>query len=555
MYSILNFLSTASMTAMDYLDAILQLLAGLGAFLIGFKILSDNIEKLANKGIKKLFEKTGKNKIVGVGIGAGVSAIIQSSSAATVMIVGFVNAGIMSLATATCLIMGANIGTTITGQIVALQAFDITKFAMALTCVGIFIDMFAKKEKTKSIGLSLGGLGLVFLALSYMSGAMVGFRNSPEVIDLLSKCNNPFLLLLIGLGFTALIQSSSATATIVISMAVAGISIGTDCNSVLYVILGSNIGTCVTALISSIGTNVNAKRASIIHLLFNVIGSLIFFVMLLIWKNFMNDTFVRLFKEPATQIAMFHTFFNVTATLIFLPFTNLFVKASCLIIRDKKKEEVYTNLDERFLNNPSVALSQAKKEIVILGELCINTLNNAMDGFLAINLDNKENILEEMAKINDLNKNILAYLVKVTACDMTVENETEISKFHYVINDFYRSVEVADNVLKYTRHTIDDDLEFSEDVYTQLREFKNLLNEQFGLVKEIFTTNNKELLVTIDAVENKIDALRSKMINEHIKRLADGACSPTNCGVYINLVSNLERVGDHLNYAAQTIVE
>ena len=243
----------------EYVVAVIELLAGLGALLIGFKLLSDNIEKLANSGVKKLFNKTSKNRWVGVGIGAAVTAIIQSSGASTVMIVGFVNAGIMDLFQATAMIMGANIGTTITAQIAALDAFDVGTFAMLLAFIGTFMSMIAKKDKTKTIGLALGGLGLVFLALGYMGDAMDIFKKSQAFTDLLQNVNNPLLLLLIGIGFTALIQSSSATTTILITMVGAGLAIGNSPNAILYVVLGSNIGSCVTALLSSISASNVAK--------------------------------------------------------------------------------------------------------------------------------------------------------------------------------------------------------------------------------------------------------------------------------------------------------
>ena len=285
------------------------LLAGMGAFMIGFKILSENVEKISNKGIKSLFNKSTKNKAVGVGVGAVTTALVQSSAATTVMVIGFVNAGVMTLYQACSVIIGANIGTTITAQIVALSSFDFGMYAMLLTFVGIFVNMLSKKEKVKIIGYILAGLGLLFLGLKCMSGALTTITNeSDKVQNLLSSISNPLLLLFIGIVFTALAQSSAAITTIIISMVSAGIMIGNGGNSILFVILGTNIGTCVTALVSSIGANTNAKRASLIHLMFNVFGSLIFMVVLLIWKDFMNVTFAKWFSLPGTQVAMFHTF-------------------------------------------------------------------------------------------------------------------------------------------------------------------------------------------------------------------------------------------------------
>lgn len=540
---------------MDYVYALVALLSGLGALLVGFKLLSDNIEKLANSGIKKLFNKIGKSKLVGVGIGAGVTAIIQSSGATTIMIIGFVNAGIMTLSQATCMIMGANIGTTITAQIVALEALDISKFFMLFSVVGIFMAMLCKKNKVKTIGLALAGLGLVFISLDFMSSAMDVFKESEKIVDILSKCNNPFLLLIIGIVFTALIQSSSATTTILIQMVGAGIAIGTSSNAVYYVVLGSNIGTCVTALLSSIGTSTNAKRTSIIHLLFNVIGTIIFFIMLLIWKDFGNFL-ARMFKYPGTQIAMFHTFFNTICTILFLPISNLFVKMACIIIPSKKsKEETQNALDERLLQNSAIALGQVKKVIYDFGKECMETLNYSIDAFLDKNDGLGEDIDKKITKLDVDNKDILSYMVKISSNDASSDVEAELSKLHHIINDFYREAEIADNMKKYTKKTVMNNLEFSDDVYDKIKELKELLNTQFTYISELFENNQYSVISDMDNVESKIDTLRSLMINNHIARLERGECSPSNSGVYINLVSNLERAGDHLNYIGHAIVD
>ena len=319
----------------DYVGAIIGLLAGLGALLIGFKLLSDNIEKLATTGLKKLFNKTSKNRWVGIGIGASVTAIIQSSGASTIMIVGFVNAGLMSLFQATAMIMGANIGTTVTAQIASLGSFDIALYATLLAFIGAFMNMLCKTEKPKTIGLALAGLGLVFMSLDAMKTSMKVFSSSQAFTDLLQNVNNPFLLLFIGIGLTALLQSSSALTTILIAMVTAGLMIGNGPNDIIYVILGTNIGSCVTALLSSLGSSTNAKRASIIHLMFNTAGTVVFTIVFLIWKNFYTDILEVLVPgEPGMQIAVFHIMFNVSCTIIFLPFVKVFVKVATLIIKD-----------------------------------------------------------------------------------------------------------------------------------------------------------------------------------------------------------------------------
>lgn len=540
-----------------YLEAIIYLLAGLGVLLVGFKLLSDNIEKLANSGLKKMFNKTSGNRFVGVGIGAAATALIQSSSATTVMVVGFVNAGIMTLFQATAMIMGANIGTTITAQIAALGSLDISLYAMLLAVIGIFMQMLFKKEKIKTTGLALAGLGVVFIALDMMGSAMKIFAGEGSIIpEVLASVNNPLILLLLGVAFTALIQSSSAMTTIVISMVAAGMSIGSDGNSILYVILGTNIGTCITALLSSIGATPNAKRASLIHLLFNTFGSVLFFVILLVWPSFMEVTFKKWFADaPATQIAMFHTFFNVICTGLFLPFINVFVKTAELLIKDKKKETVTSFIDDRFLKTPAIALAQAGKETLRLGKLSMDTLSLSIEAFKNKNADAEIQINENIKNLEELNQALLTYLVKVSATQLSDEDENMVSKLHSILNDFYREVEIADNMMKYTKSVINQDLKFSNHVYEQIELLNEKLTLQYENIVKLFDDNNKAILYVIDDLEEEIDNMRSKMIKQHIERLEKNECSPASSGVFINLVSNLERAGDHLSYIAHTIVE
>ena len=540
----------------EYVVAVIELLAGLGALLIGFKLLSDNIEKLANSGVKILFNKTSKNRWVGVGIGAAVTAIIQSSGASTVMIVGFVNAGIMDLFQATAMIMGANIGTTITAQIAALDAFDVGTFAMLLAFIGTFMSMIAKKDKTKTIGLALGGLGLVFLALGYMGDAMDIFKKSQAFTDLLQNVNNPLLLLLIGIGFTALIQSSSATTTILITMVGAGLAIGNSPNAILYVVLGSNIGSCVTALLSSISASNVAKRASLIHLMFNTFGTIIYFIVLLLWQDFYTVTFGKWFPgAPQTQLAMFHTFFNVSMTLLFVPFINYFVKLATWILPDKKQISNKSFIDERFLGTPSIALSQVHKETLRLGTLAMEALNDSIDCFVNKNYEGRSGVYEKIKIVDGINENLLGYLVKVANQDLPIDGEKLVSNLHFSINDFYREAEIADNMIKYTRHLVEDNIKFSSKVFEQIGIMRDKLNQQFAYLKDMFENNNYAILAEVDQVEDEIDKLRSTMINDHIARLEKGECSPASSGVYINLVSNLERAGDHLAYIAHKFID
>lgn len=312
-----------------------RLLAGTGVFLAGVHLLTANIEQIAAGKLKELFGRTANRRLVNVGIGAAATALIQSSGVTTVLIVGFVNVGAMNLYQAAAMIMGANIGTTVTAQIAALSALPITTYIQVLVFAGIMMSMVCKRDEMKKTGLILTGLGLIFIGLALMSDVMKANRDAIQSI--FEMVTNPILLFLIGVFLTALVQSSSATTSVMIAMSVAGLTIGTGGNEILYIILGTNIGSCVTALMSSFGAGSNAKRAGLIHLLFNTLGSAVFFAALLCWPGFMESTFRQWFPAPAAQIAMFHTFFNVTCTILFLPLCNWFVKMSKILIREKKR--------------------------------------------------------------------------------------------------------------------------------------------------------------------------------------------------------------------------
>ena len=397
---------------------ILMLLAGLGVFLVGMNMMSSSMEKLANTSLRSLLNCVTNNKIKGVGVGAGMTVIIQSSSATTVMTVGFVNAGILTLTQAVPIIMGANIGTTITAQLAALQSFDITTWLMILSFVGAFMTILGKKEKTKTIGTILAGLGMLFIGLDIMSDAMRVMRDAPFFQETLQTITNPVLLLVIGALFTALIQSSSAATGIIVSMAAAGIAIGGGGNAVLYVILGTNIGTCVTALLSSIGANANGKRASLVHLMFNVIGSVVFMIMLVLWPSFFEVTFQAWFPNAAaTQIAMFHTLFNVVTTLLLLPLSGLLVKTSQMFIKDKADDKEILRckfIDDRFLETPAIAVAQSVKEVTNAITVAQEALNLSINAFTSKYYSKLDEVEQYRKQLKFYSSSITKYIIKVS---------------------------------------------------------------------------------------------------------------------------------------------
>lgn len=527
------------------------MLGGCGVFLVGCKLMSDNMEKIASKGIKKLFDKTSDKKLVGVGIGAVSTAIVQSSGLTTVMVVGLVNAGIMTLFQATTVIMGANIGTTITAQIAALSSFPFTDFFYLFAIVGIFMAMFSKNNKINCVGLILAGFGLVFIGLKIMSGSF-GDLNADGVVDnLLSTIKNPFLLLFIGIVLTALTQSSSAITSVLIVMAAQGINIGGGGNAVLYIVLGTNIGSCVTALLSSIGTSANARRASLIHLMFNVFGSVIFFIMLMLWPSFMDVTFEKWFPGVAgTQIAMFHTAFNSICTIIFIWFTKIFVVISNKLIKDDKQDKPITYLDKRLISSPDVALNAVHKEAALVMERAMDIFNKALKDFEETNLDELSETDVAVDGINEACRNITDYLVKISANDISVNTEKEISSLHHSMGDIVRVAELAQNFTKYTRRRDRDGLNFSNKVILDLEEFKCKIFELYELVKEVVLNKDLSLIVQIDQMEDGVDEVRRKLVDAHIKRLNKGECRAESSSVFVNLVNNMERIADHLHAVA-----
>ena len=569
------------MSAYDIAAAIFELLAGLGAFLIGVKMLSDNMEKLATGKMRTLFHRasgktelpeaaTRKEKVraklkewsanlAGVGIGTATTAVIQSSSLTTVMVVGLVNAGVMTLTQATTITMGANIGTTITAQIAALSAFDFAVFAMGLTGIGILVAYATKKEKVQTICYAMAGLGLVFVGLDVMDASMDFFQESQVIVDLFASITNPFLLFFLGIAITAIIQSSSALTVILIAMAESGILIGGGGNAVLYVVLGTNIGTCVTALLSSIGTNINAKRAAVIHLLFNVIGSIIFFIIMVCWPEMNANTFEAWFPDnPGTQIAMFHTFFNVISTILFLPFTNGLVKLSEILVRPRKKADesgengVPSRLDKRLLSTPALAVDGATEEAAAALAKAVDSLKTAVDGFVTQDTAKTETVVKANEEVDECLGRIDSYLVQVSAYDSTLDTEKRIAALHSCLGDIHRVGELAQNVTKYTRRTEKDSLYFSPKVKDDINDMYALLEKMSAKAGEILTSGSTDGLAEIDTIENEIDARRKRLIKEHVQRLGSGECRPESSSVFVNLVCNLERVGDHLNYIAHS---
>ena len=538
---------------------ILMLLAGLGVFLVGMNMMSGSMEKLANTSLRSLLNSVTNNRIKGVGVGAGMTVIIQSSSATTVMTVGFVNAGILTLTQAVPIIMGANIGTTITAQLAALQSFDITTWLMLLSFIGAFMTILAKKDKTKTLGAILAGLGMLFIGLDIMSDAMRVMRDAPFFQETLQTITNPILLLVIGALFTALIQSSSAATGIIVSMAAAGIAIGGGGNAVLYVILGTNIGTCVTALLSSIGANANGKRASLVHLMFNVIGSIAFMIMLVLWPSFFEVTFQTWFPgAPATQIAMFHTVFNVITTLILLPLSNVLVKAAQVLIKDKADDKEVMRckfIDDRFLETPAIAVAQSVKEVTNAIMVAQEALNLSINAFTSKDYSKLDEVELYRKQLKFYSSSITKYIIKVSNKKVAYADEKTLGMIHHALTDVDRLSELAENIRRYCRTVEETGLSFSPAVMDEIKHMQSVLDDQFAAVVDVFEYRVESRLPEIEAREDIVDNCKKSLLEAHIKRLNEGECKIESSSVFINLVGNLERVGDHLAKIARGAVQ
>lgn len=545
------------MNGLDIFYGFLALLSGLGVFIFGMKLMGDSLENVAGHKLQNMFSKIGTNPIVGVGIGLGTTALIQSSSAVTVMLISFVNSGFMSLLQATTIIYGANIGTTVTAQLVALgyggiKSFQLTVILAGCAGIGSLMLLLGKRDKVKKIGAIIAGLGMIFAGLSIMGESMRGLTDSPEIVSKIASIQNPFLLLAFGIAFTALIQSSSAVSGLIITMSAVGVI---SFEQAMYIIIGSNIGTCVTSLLSSIGTCTNAKRVAISHLLFNVIGSILFLLSGLIINY--NKIFTSLFNTPQTQIAMLHTYFNVVTVIVLLPFTKLLVKLATLIVPEKNRKNLnephFYFIDEHILSTPPLAISQVKMEISHMAELAKVNFDMSIDALCSGNLKNKDEIIKNEKQLNFLNKAIAKFLVPLSHTDISEIDLSYIGTCYHTVSDLERIGDYAENILEYTEKSIGMGLSFSEDAIAEIMEMKDAISKLYIAVLSAYKTTDLSSMPEIEFYENKTDELKSTMGNQHIVRLSNGTCTPELGAIYLSLASDAERVADHLKNIAVAI--
>ncbi len=534
-------------------------------------MMSSNLESVSSNKLKQLFARTSKSKLVGVGIGTVATAAIQSSGATTVMVIGFVNAGIMSLMQAATVIYGANIGTTITGQITALGMFEnsISTGVVFATFAGIgaFTMAFAKKDLVKKIGGILAGFGMLFVGLDMMSASMDTFASLDTVKSFLASISNPLLLVLIGTVLTAIIQSSSVMTSIAITMVFTGLI---NLDQGIYLTMGSNIGSCVVAIIAGLTSSTNAKRTALLHLLFNVSGVVIFMLVAMMMREISKAvnptkiiTFGYLFGKmfpgvPQTQLAMFHTIFNVITVIIMLPLTNLSVKLVCKILPDKKKKdeqsaEHFYYIDEHMLSTPPIAVQQTKNEIVNMAEIALHNYDLACDVICTLDYSQIEKFRQNENELNFLNKEIARFVVKLSKLEMNDADHNYLATTFHTITDLERVGDYAENIIEYADKLKESDQKFSDVAISEVRNLQSRINDLFQKVMKAYVNSDAASLDEANVIEDEIDDITEAMGANHIERLRAGDCTPDVGAQYLSLASNSERVADHFINVGKSI--
>ena len=531
-----------------------SLLGGLALFLYGMQMMSNGLEAAAGNKMKQILEKLTANRFLGVLVGAGITAVIQSSSATTVMVVGFVNSGMMTLQQAVWIIMGANIGTTITGQLIAL---DVGAIAPLLAFLGVALVVFIKKQKVHHYGLILAGLGILFVGMDMMSAAMMPLRESEAFISLMTKFSNPFLGILAGAVFTAIIQSSSASVGILQALASSGL-IGLG--NAVYVLFGQNIGTCITAILASIGTNRNAKRTTIIHLMFNIIGTIIFTTVCILTP--LTDLIESLTPDNvAAQIANMHTLFNIVTTLLLLPFGTYLAKLARKILPEKKDENVdvmhmefirpmETKRDTQ-IGLSAIAVTSIRKEI---HRMMTMAKENVDRSFEAVK-EGKTTLLEEVREreeyIDFLNKEISKYISRMLVKERNPKDSQYMSVLFKVCGNLERIGDHAMNICEYTNMIQEKQISFSAEVIKQIGQMKEVCNQALDMVLGI--EQNGGDIKEIEQIEQKIDDMTEDFRKRQIDRMQTGACSDEGCVLYSEMLTDFERIGDHILNIGQEI--
>ena len=536
---------------MEIGSMLMQLAGGLGLFLFGMKLMGDGLEMAAGSKLRGMIERLTKNKYMGALVGLVVTAVIQSSSATTVMVVGFVNAGLMNLAQAVGVIMGANIGTTVTGVMIAI---NLTAIAPIAVLIGVVMISFIKRNSVKHIGQIIAGFGILFMGMKMMSTAMEPLSESEVFTSLMTSFSNPLLGVLVGLVFTAIIQSSSASVGVLQALGAAG---AITLPSAIYVIYGQNIGTCVTALISSVGTSKTARRTAVVHLMFNVFGAILFIVISMLFP------FAELVQRIApgsvmAQISIVHVIFNIVCTAIMLPLSSLLVKVACKVIPGSdpvKSSNSLAYLDARILSTPPVAVAQLFKEVDRMGQLAKETLGMAMDALITQDNTKVDQIYENENTINFLNRGIAEYLVKINGLDLEDYDRQALGSMYHVISDMERIGDHSENLCELAQTLKKSKQKFSPWAVEQATEMRNRVEAMLEEALQMFASRETQpqMAADINRREEIIDDATQELKDLHIERLNQGKCSVVAGTVFMDMLTNLERIADHCTNIAYSM--
>ena len=532
---------------------ILTMAGGLGLFLFGMELMSDSIEKVAGARLRRILEIFTTNRFMGMIVGIIFTGIIQSSSACTVMVVSFVNSGLMNLYQAAGVILGANIGTTITSQLVS---FNLSKIAPLILLVGVVVMMFTKKEKVRKVAEVVVGFGILFVGLSTMSQAMANMKNEPQVVNLLMSLKNPFLATLMGFALTAIIQSSSVTVSIVLLLANQDLL---PLPITLYIILGCNIGACATAMLASMTGKKDAKRAALIHLLFNIIGTVIIYIALFV----AGDQIVELIKSISADngrfVANAHTLIKIAQVIMLFPFTGWLVEMTYLIVPGEDQKVGYREsyqlkyIGDKVVFNPATAVVEVIKELERMASLAEENLNRAMNALITLDEEDIEEVYEVEKNINFLNHAITDYLVKINQTTLPIEDLNSLGALFHVVNDIERIGDHAENVADAARQRKEEGVSISKEAQKELGDMLEMVNKIIRYAVEMFAKSDESHMQEIVTLEDQVDEKERELQKKHVERLTKGECSPEAGMIFSDIVSGLERVADHATNIAFAI--
>ena len=532
---------------------ILTMAGGLGLFLFGMELMSDSIEKVAGARLRRILEIFTTNRFMGMIVGIIFTGIIQSSSACTVMVVSFVNSGLMNLYQAAGVILGANIGTTITSQLVS---FNLSKIAPLILLVGVVVMMFTKKEKVRKVAEVVVGFGILFVGLSTMSQAMANMKNEPQVVNLLMSLKNPFLATLMGFALTAIIQSSSVTVSIVLLLANQDLL---PLPITLYIILGCNIGACATAMLASMTGKKDAKRAALIHLLFNIIGTVIIYIALFV----AGDQIVELIKSISADngrfVANAHTLIKIAQVIMLFPFTSWLVKMTYLIVPGEDQKVGYREsyqlkyIGDKVVFNPATAVVEVIKELERMASLAEENLNRAMNALITLDEEDIAEVYEVEKNINFLNHAITDYLVKINQTTLPIEDLNSLGALFHVVNDIERIGDHAENVADAARQRKEEGVSISKEAQKELGDMLEMVNKIIRYAVEMFAKSDETHMQEIITLEDQVDEKERELQKKHVERLTKGECSPEAGMIFSDIVSGLERVADHATNIAFAI--